>query len=132
MATKYRVRNKRTGSYVTKAVNSVKAFECYKKLCSLDPQGYELISITEQIEKLPPELRDMTELELKAIEVLKLISYNPGSGHADFANTLIEKAEGEKRITERQSLYLWHLIYNYRRQVNDQALINEAKMRKIY
>lgn len=132
MSTKFRIRNKKTGSYLTKAINSTKALNCLKKLDNSEAGLYELVSISSELEQLPPQARGITEIEKKAIIALQRIKFSPGSGHAEFANTLITKVDQDRQITERQSVYLWHLVYYYRRQIDNFALINEAKIRKIY
>lgn len=132
---KYRIRNRQTKNFVSKPTSLMEASTLHKRLnqTSSDPNLYELVSIEDEIKNIPDALRPMSEDEIEAIKHLNKIRYNPGAGHADFANSMLGKIEQKDfEISEKQTAYLWHILYHYRRQIDDRGLVALAERNKIY
>lgn len=61
-------------------------------------------------------------LEKRAICHLCAVTFPIGSGHKRFARNL-----SVERITDKQSAYLWSLVWRYRRQVPSADLVEHAR-----
>lgn len=70
----------------------------------------------------------MIELEKKALEALGNVSMRPASAGKRFRNDLVYhmRVQPEMKLTARQALYLWKLVYTYRRQISDPDLLTPA------
>lgn len=79
----------------------------------------------EKIRALPKTRTPCTELELRAIAAIApgWVTYIPGIGTKRFARQI----QGVTELTERQRIYLWQIVWRFRRQIADRELIREAK-----
>jgi hypothetical protein len=70
----------------------------------------------------------MTELEKKALNVLEHVSMRMGSSGKRFRNDLIYqmRVAPEMKLTRPQALYLWKLVFTYRRQIGEAELLTPA------
>lgn len=60
----------------------------------------------------------MIELEKQALTALAGVSMRMGSSGKRFRNDMCGRmADPDYKLTERQALYLWFLVYTYRRQI---------------
>ena len=139
--TKFRVRKISTGNFVSDELSPHKATELCGKLTDFNNgvTDYEVVeSVNEKLKELeeaPADPRPMDDIELKAARKLyPSVTFHLGAGsHKNFAEDLYNKVlTGETTITEKQAVYLWHLVFRYRKQIDDQQLINIAQERKIY
>lgn len=130
----YIVRNKITKTVMTKPVRSSLAHEiCSKLNRTSSNQKYELAPVSESAEKLSNVLRPMTEDEIYAVKNLTGINYSPGAGHSDFVNSMLLKVQtNDLNISEKQSAYLWFIVFHYRAQISDASLISKAEKNKVY
>lgn len=131
---KFLVRNSDTKKTITQPTTSIEA----KRICDRMNEAngntlFEVITTSTIFSELSTEKRPMTGDEIEAISKLKDVSYNPQTMHSNFADSLIALSKKpEKLITQKQSVYLWHIVYHYRNQINDERIINIAKGRKAY
>lgn len=131
---KFLVRNSNTKKTITQPTTSVEA----KRICDRMNEAngsslFEVVTTSTIFSELSTEKRPMTGDEIEAISKLKEIRYNPQTMHSTFVDSLFELSKRTKKeITEKQSVYLWHIVYHYRNQINDERLINIAKERKGY
>lgn len=135
MNKKYRVKNTKTGNFVSEELSSTAA----TKLCgelALISDHYEVLEVEDervkQLEEAPAEPRDMDDDEIYGIRNLYKVSslYND---HKTFADDMYSRVQtNQKMITEKQAAYLWHLVYRYRRQIPETRIINIAEERKVY
>jgi len=76
----------------------------------------------------------MTPEEDRALKALNTVSMRLGSSGKRFRsdlNSQMDNAE-DKRITERQAMYLWFLCDMYRRQIKDVKVLHWAEYRRLY
>lgn len=75
--------------------------------------------------------RKMTDDEIRAAVMLNQLTYLPGSSDKRFARSICGIAHTSQMITEAQVLYLWRMVYRYRRQISNKVLVTLAdKMRR--
>lgn len=135
MNKKYRVKNTKTGNFVSEELSSTAA----TKLCgelTIISDHYEVAEIEDekvkQLEEAPPEPRDMDDDEIDGIRNLHKVSslYND---HKNFSDDMYSRVQtNQKMITEKQAAYLWHLVHRYRRQIPQQRIVQIAEERKVY
>lgn len=65
----------------------------------------------------------MTPLQLSRLTALKSISFPPATRQKRFAHSISTATE----LTEKQDLYVAHIIYRYRRQISDKSIVPECK-----
>ena len=71
--------------------------------------------------------RLMTELETKAAKALWRCTFLPGSYNKHFARAMDTIARSDEPLaTEKQCTNLWRLVWRYRRQIQDNHLIDLA------
>jgi hypothetical protein len=75
----------------------------------------------------PLELVKMSERDCEAVAALNACVFLPGSYNKRFAGSMASAAASTKVITKKQRLNLWRLVYRYRRQIEDQSFIGEAR-----
>lgn len=135
---KFLVRNIETRKPITQPTSLAKAEGICNRMNELYRKNsfkilFEVVPVSTVFSELSTEKRPMTLNEVEAISKLKDVKYNPQTRHSDFASSLIELAKKpETQITEKQSVYLWHIVYHYRNQIGDERIINIAKERKGY
>lgn len=132
---KYRVKNTRSGNFVSEELSSTAA----SKLCgelTIISDHYELVEIEDekvkQLKEAPADPRDMDDDEIYGIRNLYKVSslYND---HKTFADDMYSRVQtNQKMITEKQAAYLWHLVFRYRRQIPETRIVNIAEERKVY
>jgi hypothetical protein len=72
--------------------------------------------------------RPMTELEARGISYLGFITFPIASSTKRFARSLRHQADGvPRRITNKQALALWALLWRFRRQVAAKDIVEHAK-----
>ena len=135
MNRKYRVKNTKTGNFLSEELSSAAA----TKLCgelTLISDHYEVVEIEDekakQLEEASPEPRDMDDDEIDGIRNLYKVTalYND---HKTFADDMYSRVQtNQKMITEKQAAYLWHLVHRYRRQIPQQRIVQIAEERKVY
>lgn len=135
MNRKYRVRNTKTGNFVSEELSSTAA----TKLCgelTIISDHYEVEEVQDeklkQLEEAPADPRDMDDDEIDGIRSLHKVSsiYND---HKIFADDMYTRVQtNQKFITEKQAAYLWHLVFRYRRQISETRIVNIAEERKVY
>lgn len=135
MNKKYRVKNTKTGNFVSEELSCTAA----TKLCgelTLISDHYEVVPVEDervkQLEEAPAEPRDMDDDEIYGIRNLYKVSslYND---HKTFADDMYNRVQtNQKMITEKQAAYLWHLVYRYRRQISETRIVHIAEERKVY
>ena len=135
MNRKYRVRNTKTGNFVSEELSSFAA----TKLCgelTIISDHYEVVEDEDerlkQLEQSSPEAREMDEDEVDGIRNLYKVAsiYND---HKVFADDMYSRVQtNDNTITEKQAAYLWHLVYRYRRQIPETRIVNIAEERKVY
>ncbi len=138
MNKKYRVKNIKTGNFVSEELNSWRATELCSKLIEM-VNGliyYEIVEIEDEkvklLEEASPEPREMDYDEIDGIRKLYKVTslYND---HKTFADDMYSRVQtNQKMITEKQAAYLWHLVHRYRRQIPETRIINIAEERKVY
>lgn len=135
MTKKYRVRNTKTGNFVSEPMSSPKATELCGKL-TLTGNHYEIEEESneklKQLEEAPADPRDMDDDEIDGIRNLHKVSsiYND---HKTFSDDMYSRVQtNQKMITEKQAAYLWHLVHRYRRQIPQQRIVQIAEERKVY
>ncbi len=138
MNKKYRVKNIKTGNFVSEELNSWRATELCSKLIEM-VNGliyYEIVEIEDEkvklLEEASPEPREMDDDEIDGIRKLYKVTslYND---HKTFADDMYSRVQtNQKMITEKQAAYLWHLVHRYRRQIPETRIINIAEERKVY
>lgn len=116
---------------MTKPINSLKAT---KILSQLGREHYEIVSLDTEVKKLSDEKRQMTFEERDGIESLKGITFSAYTkNHLDFANAMLQElTEINPKITDKQSAYLWWLVYHYRKQISNAQIISAAERNKIF
>ena len=69
----------------------------------------------------------VTELEARAIVAIAPgnVTYIPGIGTKRFARDI----QGASQLTDAQHAYVWKIVWKFRRQIKDQALVAEAQRR---
>lgn len=72
------------------------------------------------LKPLKPAWREMTPMEIEAAKLLRSVTFPFASYDKRMASTMFVKLDGPQppQITDKQSLYLWRLIYRYRRQIS--------------
>ena len=135
MNKKYRVKNTKTGNFVSEELSSTAA----TKLCgelTIISDHYEVVEIEDekvkQLEEASPEPREMDDDEIDGIRKLYKVTslYND---HKTFADDMYSRVQtNQKMITEKQAAYLWHLVHRYRRQIPETRIVNIAEERKGY
>ncbi len=138
MNKKYRVKNTKTGNFVSEELNSWKATELCSKLTDMH-NGLAIFEVAEiedekvkELEEASPEPRDMDDDEIYGIRSLHKVSsiYND---HKTFSDDMYSRVQtNQKMITEKQAAYLWHLVFRYRRQISETRIVNIAEERKAY
>ncbi len=138
MNKKYRVKNTKTGNFVSEELSSWKATELCAKLTAM-MNGlviYEVIEFEDEkikeLNEASPEPREMDDDEIDGIRNLYKVSslYND---HKTFADDMYSRVQtNQKMITEKQAAYLWHLVYRYRRQIPQTRIVHIAEERKVY
>lgn len=128
---KYRVKNTKTGNFVSEELNNWKATELCSKLTMMNNgvTEYEIIEVEEkhQAESASP-IRRMTEDEIKAVRALQQLK---SIYQSEFRDSMVVQVQtGELKITDKQAGYLWFLVYRYRRNFNDAELISTAEKLK--
>lgn len=75
----------------------------------------------------------MIELEKLALTALNGCSMRLASSGKRFRRDIAWRLEQDPqyKLTERQALYLWNLVYTYRRQILDARLIELGTQRKM-
>lgn len=65
--------------------------------------------------------------DLRAIEAISpsRVTYCPGIGTKRFAREI----QGAKELTQSQRDYVWQIVYRFRRQIADRALVKLAHSR---
>lgn len=134
MNKKYRVKNTKTGNFVSEEVSSALATKlCYELLTTAD--HYEVVEVEDEkvkeLEEASPEPREMDDDEIDGIRKLYKVTslYNH---HKNFADDMYSRVQTNKKmITEKQAAYLWHLVYRYRRQIPETRIVNIAEERKV-
>lgn len=131
---KFLVRNIETKKSITQPTTSIEANKICKQLNQMKGESlFEVVPLSQVFSELSTEKRAMSADELEAISRLKDVKYNPKTTHADIAASLMKQAASKKKeINEKQSVYLWHIVYHYRKQIGDENLIEIAKGRKVY
>lgn len=125
---KYRVKNTKTGNYVSEELSAHEA----TKLCgelTIISDWYEVVDAEETPEhKEASVIREMTEDEIKGVRALQQVK---NIYQSDFRDSMIVQVQtGTKHITDKQAGYLWFLVHRYRRNFNDQELISTAEKLK--
>lgn len=135
MNKKFKVKNTKTGNFVSEELSSTAA----TKLCgelTIISDHYEVEEVLDeklkQLEEAPPEPREMDDDEIDGIRNLYKVSslYNDHKTFADYMYSRVQTSQ--KMITEKQAAYLWHLVYRYRRQIPETRIIQVAEERKVY
>jgi hypothetical protein len=130
---KFRIKNKETNRFVSKPTGYYEAKK-YAELLNSSSKGrkYGIVSTAETIKELPGKPREMTDDEKRAIKSLRGISFAKNTMHGQFTNILLAKLDtGDFTITEKQSVYLWWIVYHYRRQIANPVLIQLAEQNRI-
>lgn len=65
----------------------------------------------------------LTPLQLSRLAALKSISFPPATRQKRFAHSISSATS----LTEKQDLYVAHIIYRYRKQVKDKSIVPEVK-----
>lgn len=79
----------------------------------------------------------MTPIEIRALDCLNKVSMRIASSGKRFRRHMNWELENEERtnipfrMTARQALYLWFLVYMYRRQISDADILGYATQRKL-
>jgi hypothetical protein len=73
--------------------------------------------------KVPPMRTPATADDLLAIKAIGGVTYCPGIGTKRFARDI----QGATELTAAQRLYLWQVVWRYRRQIHDQRLVSLAE-----
>lgn len=76
----------------------------------------------------------MTPDENAALDALELASMRIASAGKRFRNDMLaqRRADPAYKLTERQALYLWSLVFLYRRQIPNRHLLGCAEYRQIH
>jgi len=125
---KYRVKNTKTGNFVSEELSSTAA----TKLCgelTMQNDHYEVVDAEETVEHQELSvIRKMTEDEIKGVRALQQLK---SIYQSDFRDSMVVQVQtGTLKITDKQSGYLWFLVHRYRRNFNDAELISTAEKLK--
>lgn len=128
MNKKYRVKNTKTGNFVSEELSSMAA----TKLCgelTMVRDCYEVVDAEETVEhKELSVIRKMTEDEIKGVRALQQLK---NIYQSEFRDSMVVQVQtGELKITDKQAGYLWFLVHRYRRNFNDSELISTAEKLK--
>lgn len=128
---KYRVKNTKTGNFVSEELSSWKATELCSKLTDMH-NGLTVFEIVD-VEETPQHqeasvIRKMTEDEIKGVRALQQLK---NIYQSDFRDSMVVQVQtGGLKITDKQAGYLWFLVHRYRRNFNDAELISTAEKLK--
>ena len=128
MNRKYRVKNTKTGNFVSEELSSTAA----TKLCgelTIISDWYEVVDVEDTPEhKDQSVIREMTEDEIKGVRALQRVK---NIYQSDFRDSMVAQVQtGSLEITDKQAGYLWFLVHRYRRNFNDVELISTAEKLK--
>jgi hypothetical protein len=97
------------------------------------PVGVQLLGVGRLVQdgktvaamKTKPEIyrRDCSPEDLRAIKAIVGITFVPGIPTKRFAAQI----QGETQLTEKQRIYLWSIIWTFRRQIADKDLVEIAE-----
>ena len=73
--------------------------------------------------------REMTDEEARASLALGACSFSVGTFDKRFARGLSGSARTKREITDKQAAVLWRLVYRYRRQIPEDAIVDFAMRR---
>lgn len=132
---KYRVKNTKTGNFVSEELCNVAALKLCGELTIISDH-YEVVEVEDervkQLDEASPEPREMDDDEIDGIRNLYKVSslYND---HKKFVDDMYSRVQtNQKMITEKQAAYLWYLIHRYRRQIPETRIVHIAEERKVY
>lgn len=132
---KYRVKNTKTGTFISKELSCAAATKLFSAL-TINADHYEVVESEDekvkQLEEAPAEPREMDADEIDGIKDLHKVSalFND---HKKFSEDMYSRIlTDEKLITEKQAAYLWYLIFRYRRQMPRHRIVEIAEKRRVY
>lgn len=130
---KFRIQNINTGNYFSQPIPHEVALKFLAELNAFGAK-FKVVPVELETKNLSPVLKPMSEDVKAAIKNLPNITYAPNTNHSSFADTLLQRTLRDKifEISEKEEAYLWYIVHRYRRQVEDQKLVQVSIQNKVY
>ncbi|MBK8947176.1 MAG: hypothetical protein IPM32_18200 [Ignavibacteriae bacterium] len=129
---KFRVKNIKTGNFVTAPISMESAVRLLENIYSND-ENYKIVPFEIDMDKMSNELKPMEDIVKTAIECIKNNKMNLTELQESVTEKLIHRYNsGNFMISEKECYIIWAIIFKNKNKIEDPKLLSLAHQHFIY